>query len=121
MGKTKRKIVECPRCDEADYRGLGVNVCGLCECQFWVTQDGKAIPHSFTPHVREDEIQNAGSGPVISDEADIRWAVNVLLEQIAEKFETHETLDIWRSEAASIVRSFKHDLPVIPKDRQEST
>lgn len=44
------------------------------------------------------------------EERDIRWAVNVLLEQIAKKFEAHETLDLWRSDAASIVRSFKHDL-----------
>lgn len=41
---------------------------------------------------------------------DIRWAVNVLLEQIASKFEAWDTVDIWRSEAASTVRSFKHDL-----------
>ena len=54
-----------------------------------------AAPPPSTPQVRE---------------ADIRWAVNVLLEQIAAKFETWDTSDIWRSEAASTVRGFKHAL-----------
>lgn len=43
------------------------------------------------------------------DVADIRWAVNVLLETIAAKFEANSTLDIWRSDAAALVRSFKHN------------
>jgi hypothetical protein len=42
-------------------------------------------------------------------ERDVRWAVNVLLEKIAEKFEGWETFDIWRSDAAMVVRGFKHD------------
>ncbi len=42
--------------------------------------------------------------------SDIRWAVNVLLEKIAAKFEANDTMDIWRSDAAATVRSFKHDL-----------
>jgi hypothetical protein len=41
---------------------------------------------------------------------DVRWAVNYLLEQIAAKFEAWETFDLFRSEAAETVRSFKHDL-----------
>ena len=41
---------------------------------------------------------------------DIRWAVNVLLERVAKKFERWDTHDIWRSEAAAVVRGFKHDL-----------
>lgn len=47
---------------------------------------------------------------------DIRWAVNYLLEQIARTFEAHDTMDIWRSEAAQLVRIHKHDLskPVTP-------
>lgn len=57
------------------------------------------------------EIQNAGNEPVTSDETDIRWAVNVLLEKIATKFEANETMDIWRSDAAALVRSFKHKFP----------
>jgi hypothetical protein len=40
---------------------------------------------------------------------DIRWAINVLLEKIAEKFEGWDTMDIWRSDAAMVVRSFKND------------
>ncbi len=38
----------------------------------------------------------------------VRWAVNVLLEKIAEKFEGWDTMDIWRSDAAMIVRGFKN-------------
>lgn len=41
---------------------------------------------------------------------DVRWAVNVLLEQVAAKFDTWDTWDLFRSEAAATVRSFKHDL-----------
>ncbi len=44
------------------------------------------------------------------DSGDVRWAVNVLLEKIAAKFEANDTYDIWRSDAAATVRSFKHDL-----------
>lgn len=39
---------------------------------------------------------------------EIRWAINVLLEKIAAKFDDWDTHDIWKSEAASTVRSFKH-------------
>ena len=45
---------------------------------------------------------------------DVRWAVNYLLEQIAAKFEAWDTMDLWRSDAASLVRSFKHDLTRTP-------
>lgn len=41
-------------------------------------------------------------------ETDIRWAVNVLLETIAAKFEANPTFDLWRSDAAALVRSYKH-------------
>lgn len=51
------------------------------------------------------------------DHQDVRWAVNVLLEKIAEKFEGWETLDLWRSDAAGTVRSFKHDLSDTSTDR----
>jgi hypothetical protein len=63
-----------------------------------------------------DVIQNAGNE---SPASDVRWAVNVLLEKIAAKFEAHETMDIWRSDAAAIVRGFKHDLnkPISDGDR----
>jgi hypothetical protein len=40
-------------------------------------------------------------------ETDVRWAVNVLLETIAAKFEAWDTLDLWRSDAAATVRGFK--------------
>lgn len=40
---------------------------------------------------------------------DTRWATNVLLEKIAEKFEGWATWDIWRSDAAMVVRGFKND------------
>lgn len=53
---------------------------------------------------------------------DIRWTVNVLLEKIAVKFETWDTMDLWRSDAAQTVRGFKHDLaaPGIPAQQQPS-
>lgn len=73
--------------------------------------DGPAEPSYEQQRAdHEDEIQNAGNEPIIPDETDIRWAVNVLLEKIAEKFEAWETMDLWRSEAAATVRSFKHEL-----------
>lgn len=46
---------------------------------------------------------------------DTRWAVNVLLETIAAKFEANPTFDLWRSDAAALVRSFKHDLSKAPE------
>jgi len=46
------------------------------------------------------------------DGDDVRWAVNVLLEKIAEKFERWDTFDLFRSEAAATVRGFKHSLAV---------
>lgn len=49
-----------------------------------------------------------------AESADIRWAVNVLLENIAVKFEGWDTYDIWRSDAANLVREFKHDLSNAP-------
>jgi hypothetical protein len=45
---------------------------------------------------------------------DVRWAVNVLLEKIADGFEKWETADIWRSDAAAYVRARKHDIASQP-------
>jgi hypothetical protein len=65
----------------------------------------------MTSQLIQDASNEAPASDIPSAEtADIRWAVNVLLEKIAAKFETNETLDIWRSDAAATVRSFKHDL-----------
>lgn len=44
----------------------------------------------------------------VTVQSDVRWAVNVLLEKIAVKFEENPTWDLWRSDAAALVRSFKH-------------
>ena len=47
--------VECPRCGEADRRSLGMNVCGLCECEFFVEpkrcvcNDGQDRPYWKCP------------------------------------------------------------------------
>lgn len=46
-----------------------------------------------------------------ADEAGIRAAVNILLEKIAARFDEWETWDVWRSEAADLVRSYKHPSP----------
>lgn len=56
---------------------------------------------------------NAETDRLVAVDGDVRWAVNVLLEKIATKFEANETMDIWRSDAASTVRSFKHDLAAL--------
>jgi hypothetical protein len=64
------------------------------------------------------QIQNVGCNPATSD---IRWAVNVLLEKIAEKFEGWKTLDLWRSDAAATVRSFKHTVSDTSTDRPVTT
>lgn len=45
---------------------------------------------------------------------DVRWAVSYLLEKIARKFDGWETHDIWRSDAALVVRGFKHDAKPLP-------
>jgi hypothetical protein len=42
--KPIRKIVDCPKCNEGDYRYVGINVCGLCECKFYV-KGGHVILH----------------------------------------------------------------------------
>jgi len=58
---------------------------------------------------------NARATPAVGGEdADVRWAVNVLLEKIAEKFEGWDTFDLFRPEAAAIVRSFKYDIAAPP-------
>ena len=31
----------CPRCDETDERHVGINRCGLCDCEFIVGRKGK--------------------------------------------------------------------------------
>lgn len=78
--------------------------------EFWRWFEPERFEQMFVP-INEPqtltEIQNAGNEAVISD---IPWAVNYLLEQIAAKFEAWETFDLFRSEAAATVRSFKHDL-----------
>ena len=51
---------------------------------------------------------------------DMRWALNNLLETIAAKFDGWETADIRRSEAASTVRGFKHELRPIGDARRVS-
>lgn len=35
-------LIECPRCDEADERHVGMNKCPLCECEFFVACNGAA-------------------------------------------------------------------------------
>lgn len=71
--------------------------------------------HTHTPIADSSEAGTGGSQAL--READVRWAVNVLLEKIAEKFEAWDTWDLWRSEAASTVRSFKHDLAALDADK----
>lgn len=60
-----------------------------------------------------DELTALSAGETKEDDrplsdAEIRAGINILLETIAKKFEAYDTLDIWRSDAADIVRSYKH-------------
>jgi hypothetical protein len=32
--------MDCPRCGEGDNRHFGMNRCGLCECEFFISTDG---------------------------------------------------------------------------------
>jgi hypothetical protein len=61
-------------------------------------------------HVRASGRGDAAQGKI--DPTDVKWGVNVLLETIAAKFEAWETFDLFRSEAAATVRSFKHPSPI---------
>ncbi len=62
----------------------------------------------MTPDAAKAEFVDRVMGSV-DPGPDIRWGINVLLEKIAEKFEGWDTYDIWRSDAAMVVRSFKND------------
>lgn len=89
----------CPRPANDQPADQNVGACvdkGLCGCQ-----NGQAL---------------AGGVAQGQPDNDVRWAVNVLLERIAEKFEANDTFDIWRSDAAATVRSFKHDLASPPAE-----
>ncbi len=59
-----------------------------------------------------DRLDRSSSPPLPKGgaETDVRWAVNVLLEKIADGFEKWDTADIWHSDAAAYVRARKHDL-----------
>ncbi|MGM4997797.1 hypothetical protein AB8A05_03965 [Tardiphaga sp. 538_B7_N1_4] len=75
-------------------------------------------PVEFVRHLNDHGLQlvdirtPAPTPPEPVAEQNIRWAVNVLLETIAKKFDDNETWDIWRSDAAATVRSFKHVTPL---------
>lgn len=58
-------------------------------------------------HSPEIAAAETSPGPALN-EAEIRAGINILLETIAAKLEANDTLDIWRSDAASLVRSYKH-------------
>lgn len=77
----------------------------------WCNEQGELItPPTHWHPLPSDHAQTP-------DHQDVRWAVNVLLEKIAEKFEGWETMDLWRSDAATTVRSFKHALSDTSTDR----
>lgn len=75
--------------------------------------DRTTVAGTHPPQAQEDRPEDR------PDTNDIRWAVNVLLDKIAAKFEAHETWDIWKSQAADIVRGFKH-ANVAPPQASES-
>jgi len=49
------ECIDCPRCDEGDERSEGLNVCGLCECRFYV-KDGKIVRVGDQPILSERDI-----------------------------------------------------------------
>lgn len=57
---------------------------------------------------RDEALSELDRRAVLRDEAMIRAGINILLEKIAEKFEGWPTYDVWRSDAAMVVRGFKH-------------
>jgi DNA-binding MarR family transcriptional regulator len=75
----------------------------------YLNPGGEPIVYLSVTESQRDKITSA-LREVSAEVTDIRWAVNVLLESIAAKFEANPTFDLWRSDAASLVRSFKHDL-----------
>lgn len=78
---------------------------------WWETHQMMFVPEILLRQCADDRPQDR------PDTDNIRWAVNVLLETIAAKFEANPTWDIWRSDAAALVRSFKHATPVTTGER----
>lgn len=72
--------------------------------------DAAAIRAAKKP--MDEMIENVGVTTPLHPTMTMRWAINVLLEKIAAELEANETMDIFRSEAAALVRSFKHDLSI---------
>lgn len=52
-------LVECPRCNEADERPFGHNVCGLCECRFWVRPGRKPFVPENEKRITEEAAPSA--------------------------------------------------------------
>jgi hypothetical protein len=63
-----------------------------------IASDIRALKHAPTTSPEPDAVRVD----------DVRWGVNVLLETIAKQFEAWDTMDLWRSQAADLVRSHKH-------------
>lgn len=40
--------------------------------------------------------------------------INTLLETIAKRFEDNDTIDLWKSDAAALVRSYKNETTATP-------
>jgi hypothetical protein len=80
----------------------------------WLVREiGDALRgNAQSPRPADTELQPEYAQEAL-DTTDVRWAVNVLLEKIAEKFDAWDTYDLFRSEASSTVRSFKHDLATL--------
>lgn len=118
------KLLPCPFCGkpaEADsqrgYRNMRTGnlenaaavYCTACNADMtWCYRDTPDIDCEAAMASLVDQWNTRA--PSTAEVHDIRWAVNVLLEQIAAKFDTWSTMDVWRSDAAQLVRGFKHDL-----------
>jgi len=89
-------------CADQNYQWYGPS------CETTMTSVMRTMLKDETSSISSTQPASAQPAPEISD---IRWAVNVLLEKIAERFDKWNTADVWRDEAAATVRSFKHAAP----------
>lgn len=59
--------MECPRCNETDARSIGMNVCGLCECHFYVGKSSRGgWMMSPAPASMIRQIKNALASPKLA-------------------------------------------------------
>lgn len=79
--------------------------------------NAKAALRAVEAEIAPNTPESAGTHKF--DQSDMRAGINIVLETIALKFDGWDTYDVWRSEAASLVRSFKHTPESAPAETQQ--